>query len=137
MVCLDFPRAPFGTPWPDQLQTLLGSKYYVMNFGHGGSYVRKSDLNIGLLTIGPGSYWDTQSFKYASYSEPDIVIVMLGTNDGHSRFWSEGGWKRTFEADYRSILQHDHNRRHSDGDCFGIDLLKDKESLIIGVRYKQ
>ncbi len=30
-----------------------------------------------------------------------------------------------------------HNRCCSDGDCLGIDLLKDKESLIVGVGYKQ
>mmetsp|Transcript_34126 Transcript_34126/g.94361 ORF Transcript_34126/g.94361 Transcript_34126/m.94361 type:complete len:462 (-) Transcript_34126:146-1531(-) len=64
--------------YPSQLQRLLGPKYTVLNFGESGA----------TLTRGPGmSYWDSPQLKRSIDSKPDIVIIMLGTNDAAKATW--------------------------------------------------
>jgi len=56
--------------YPAQLQVLLGDNYRVENFGIGGcTLIRKGTPNV----------W-TQLVKITD-SNPDIVIICLGTND--------------------------------------------------------
>ncbi len=66
--------------YPKILQGILGSNYVVSNFGNSG----KTMLTNGLCGPPPGgncSYVGTSSYPAALASTPDIVTIMLGTND--------------------------------------------------------
>lgn len=60
--------------YPAQLQQLLGDGYQVSNFGVNGSTMLKN---------GSKPYVNQQSYQDSLVSEPDIVIIMLGTNDAN------------------------------------------------------
>ena len=60
------------TAYPAWLGRILGSGYDVRNFGAAGD----------TLLRGTGwSYWDSAEFRQSKEFAPDIVIIMLGTND--------------------------------------------------------
>ncbi len=87
--------------WPDNLQNMLGDRYEVKNFGKGGSRVRE--------------YWPHDNNQYNDYwykseqyigsteYDADIVIVMMGTNDGY--FNEAGEAKDYFATDYTKMIQ--------------------------------
>jgi len=58
--------------YPAVLNDLLGDDYVVANFGVNGHT---------LLKTGDFPYWEHENFKFSAMIEPDIVIIMLGTND--------------------------------------------------------
>jgi len=58
--------------FPVQLQNLLGSNYKVQNFGHSGRT---------LLKKGDYPYWNSGLYQKALQFKPDVVYIMLGTND--------------------------------------------------------
>lgn len=58
--------------YPAQLQTLLGEDYYVINFGANGHAVQ-------LTADKP--YRNNEKFQLSLDFEPDIVFLMIGTND--------------------------------------------------------
>ncbi len=60
--------------YPAQLQQLLGDGYQVSNFGVNGSTMLKE---------GSKPYVKQQSYQDSLKSEPDLVIIMLGTNDAN------------------------------------------------------
>jgi lysophospholipase L1-like esterase len=64
--------ANFG--YPETLQELLGQNYLVGNFGLGGTTVNLD---------GETPYMYEPIFREAKESQPNIVIIMLGTNDAH------------------------------------------------------
>lgn len=78
--------------YPAQLQSMLGSNYKVMNFGVSGrTLLRKGNL----------PYWKEKAYHEALASTPDIVTIMLGTNDSKAinrPYYSE------FENDYRDLI---------------------------------
>lgn len=90
--------------YPAVLQTLLGSNYTVTNYGNSG----KTMLKKGLCAP-PGvddcAYWDTPTYPAALASTPDIVTIMLGTNDAKNFNWfgvqSKGD---SFKADYLDMI---------------------------------
>jgi len=61
-----------GSGYPSQLQTLLGSTYKVANFGVNGA---------GASDESSKPYMQQPDFPRAENFDPDIVIIMLGTND--------------------------------------------------------
>lgn len=61
--------------YPAQLQQMLGKNYHVTDFGHGGATLLKNTDN---------SYWKTKAYADALASNPNIVIIKLGTNDSKS-----------------------------------------------------
>ncbi|GAB6120371.1 GDSL-type esterase/lipase family protein [Dysgonomonas termitidis] len=62
--------------FPAQLGTLLGNEYKVLNFGLGGrTMLRKGDF----------PYRETEQYKKALASNPDIVFIDLGGNDAKAR----------------------------------------------------
>jgi Lysophospholipase L1 and related esterases len=60
--------------YPAKLQILLGGRYKVENFGVSGSTV---SVNSNI------SYMNQTAFQKALDFEPDIVLIMLGTNDAN------------------------------------------------------
>lgn len=78
--------------WPYQLQSLLGNKYEVENFGVSGTT---------LLHNGNRPYINTPEFKAALKSSPDLVFIKLGTND--SKLINRAHYSN-FEQDYSSLI---------------------------------
>lgn len=76
-----------------KLGGLLGSDYDVQNFGH-SAYC--------MLKIADKSYWDSPMFQAAQDFEPDIVTIMLGTNDAHPDYWPE--YETDYATDYRDMI---------------------------------
>eukprot|EP00928_Gymnodinium_smaydae_P082449 TRINITY_DN65794_c0_g1_i1.p1 TRINITY_DN65794_c0_g1~~TRINITY_DN65794_c0_g1_i1.p1 ORF type:complete len:397 (-),score=87.49 TRINITY_DN65794_c0_g1_i1:82-1188(-) len=85
----------YGVPsefsYPTRLKGHLGPHYDVLNFGVPYSKVSRDD---------PASYWNTPAFEQAIASEPDVVIIMLGTNDATS--YPLGDY---FEPTYRELIE--------------------------------
>jgi acyl-CoA thioesterase-1 len=75
--------------YPAQLGRLLGARYDVRNFGVAGRT---------LLRNGDEPYWTAAAFDEAQAFEPDVVIIMLGTNDTKPQNW------RAFMADYAAMI---------------------------------
>ncbi|MEI6233070.1 MAG: GDSL-type esterase/lipase family protein [Planctomycetota bacterium] len=78
-----------GMSWPDQIAKMLGSSYDVRNFGVGGSYL------LG--------YQSTEAFQNAKRFNPDVVVIMLGTNDVRPLAWKNS--KPGFIRDYLSMIK--------------------------------
>ncbi len=79
--------------YPSQLGRMLGDAYTVRNFGVSGAT---------LLRHGDRPYEKQGAFKAAIAFKPDIVILMLGTNDTKSGNWVPH--KAEFDADYRWLV---------------------------------
>ena len=58
--------------FPGQLQSLLGVDYQVSNYGVGGTT---------MLRKGNHPYWETDAYREALNSQPDVVFIDLGGND--------------------------------------------------------
>jgi acyl-CoA thioesterase I len=78
--------------YPSDLQILLGSSYTVGNFGSSGS-------TVSLSTWKP--YINQPEFQDAKDFNPSIVVIMLGTNDGHT--WAQQ-FSETFGDDYSKLI---------------------------------
>ena len=81
-----------GSGYPQKLQMLLGSNYTVGNFGVSGSTV---SLNSTL------PYMNQTAFKKAEAFDPEIVVIMLGTNDANPEIAHS---EDNFEADYAQLV---------------------------------
>lgn len=79
--------------YPDRLQALLGDGYVVGNFGVSGRT---------LLKKGDFPYWKEKKYQAALAMQPDIVVIMLGTNDTKPHNWKH---EAEFTADYRELVQ--------------------------------
>jgi uncharacterized protein (TIGR03382 family) len=80
--------------YPAQLGVLLGADFQVMNFGVGGTT---------LLRSGDSPYVNTPQYGASGTYAPDIVLIMLGTNDAKAANWSKSA---AFNGDYKSLLAH-------------------------------
>jgi len=83
--------------YPNQLDVLLGDEYYVRNYGVGGRT---------LLKNGDYPYWDETIFQIAQDFQPDIVIILLGTNDSKPQNWA---YKDEFYYDYADMVNEFRN----------------------------
>lgn len=81
--------------YPSYLQEKLGYDYDVRNFGHSGTTLTKN---------GDNSYWNSSRFTASREFNPDIVIIMLGTNDSKPRNWNDRNCKNTYEADLTELV---------------------------------
>ena len=90
----------YGHVWHDEsypvyLQELLGSEVEVKNFGVNGSAVtNRNEPNYTLKYDTLKEYSDSIAFH------PDLVVIMIGTNDGYN--WK--GSAPTFEEEYRKLV---------------------------------
>ncbi|HVX29521.1 MAG TPA: chitobiase/beta-hexosaminidase C-terminal domain-containing protein, partial [Nitrolancea sp.] len=80
---------------PTWLGQDLGSGYEVTNFGVSGTTMLKASSS---------SYWNTSNFTASSDYLPDIVIIMLGTNDSKISNWSASG--PNYPGDYTDMIHH-------------------------------
>jgi len=78
--------------YPAQLQGLLGSNAEVGNFGTSGST---------LLNSGDRPYQKQADFPKALAFQPDVVVIMLGTNDSKPQNWK---FKDQFVSDYEDLI---------------------------------
>tara|TARA_B100002052_G_scaffold250998_1_gene238865 strand:+ start:1375 stop:2037 length:663 start_codon:yes stop_codon:yes gene_type:complete len=83
-----------GKSYPAQLGQLLGDRWEVRNFGNSGST---------LLNKGNKPYQKQKQFSGALAYNPQVVIIMLGTNDTKPNNWK---LKDQFVADYLDLLGH-------------------------------
>ena len=68
----DWGRTQIQNNWPTVLGQTLGDGYEVRNFGQNGITLSKS---------GGTPVWNIERFTQSKEYQPDIVIIMLGTND--------------------------------------------------------
>jgi acyl-CoA thioesterase I len=85
---------PGTQAYPAVLGATLGSAHEVQNFGVSGAT---------LLKNGDLPYWDQGRFTASTNFEPDVVVVMLGTNDSKSQNWSR---EAEFSPDYLELIAH-------------------------------
>ena len=76
--------------YPLQLQGLLGDAFEVINLGICSRKMQKDKSP---------SYWNEVAFSRSQQMDPDILIIMLGTNDAWD--WDQ----ESFTSDYRSLLE--------------------------------
>jgi lysophospholipase L1-like esterase len=79
--------------YPTQLQHLLGDNYIVKNFG-------KS--NKTLMRDGNDPYVNISEYNESKAFNPDIVIIMLGTNDAKPYNFEKIG---AFKGDYEKLIE--------------------------------
>ncbi len=82
-----------GKSYPTQLQSLLGESWVVGNFGVSGRT---------LLKKGDFPYWNEGAYQKALAFTPDVVIIMLGTNDTKPQNWKH---EAEFVADYTELVK--------------------------------
>ena len=79
--------------YPAILQRHPGFHHYIVkNFGVSAYCASKH--------AGRFSYWRHPRYKAAMESNPAIVIIQLGTNDAHRKYWREA----TFIRDYKEMI---------------------------------
>lgn len=78
--------------YPAVVGRLLGGSYAVRNFGYSGAAAGRS-------TNEP--YWETPSLLAAARFRPDLVVLMLGTNDAQHANRSS---LATFADDYAALI---------------------------------
>ena len=83
-----------GKSWPSQIQALLGDDWKVGNFGLSGTT---------LMNSGNKPYQKCGKFKGALEFKPDVVVIMLGTNDTKPNNWRH--FEKDYEDDYKSLIK--------------------------------
>jgi lysophospholipase L1-like esterase len=93
---------PYGTPnWPDLIAPMLGYEYAITNCGASGTTMMRN---------GNLPYWNTQQYTNSLNSSPDIVIIMLGSNDSNPFNWPI---QTNYTPDYESLInQYRHLPSH-------------------------
>ncbi len=80
--------------YPVQLQEMLGDGYAVRDFGvNAHAAQRAADF----------PYWESEAFAENASFAPDIVLIMLGTNDSRGNNWKG---LSAFSRDYRDLIVH-------------------------------
>lgn len=87
------PGAGKGKSYPAQLQELLGDGWKVGNFGVSART---------LLKKGDHPYWKEKAYQNALGFGPEVVIIMLGTNDTKAHNWR---FESEFVADYTELVK--------------------------------
>lgn len=85
---------PNTQSYPAQLAKMLGTGYEVGNFGHSGAtLVESSDY----------PYWNKREFERSKAFAPNVVVIMLGTNDATVARWPK--LKNQFVPDYKRLIR--------------------------------
>jgi hypothetical protein len=84
---------PYGTPnWPDYIAPMLGYEYTITNCGASGTT---------MIQQGNAPYWGTPQYTNGLNSSPDIVIIMLGSNDSKPYNWI---YQTNYVPDYEEMI---------------------------------
>lgn len=78
--------------YPAQLKNRLGLSYDVKNFGVSGAT---------MLKTGDLSYWNQPELDSALAFNPDVIFIMLGSNDSKPWNWDK---KEEYKNDYLSLI---------------------------------
>lgn len=92
--------------YPLQLQEILGEAYEVKNFGVSGRT---------LLKKGDFPYWQEPQFEEVKRFSPDILVIMLGTNDSKPQNWA---YKSEFRKDYLDMISAFRESMPADGKVY-------------------
>lgn len=85
-------KNPENESYPSILNKKLGNAFKVKNFGHSGATALKnSDL----------PYWNVSEFRKLKKYQPDIIILLLGSNDAKNYNWP--GHEK-FRMNYKSLV---------------------------------
>ncbi len=87
--------------YPARLQAALGERFFVRSFGANGRAVQQN---------ADRPYWSSDAFRRSGAFEPDLVLIMLGTNDSRGDNWKGPD---PFTADYRKLVKHYQSLRSS------------------------
>ena len=79
---------PATESYPAQLGVMLGDAYEVGNFSEGGRCV---------LANSGSPYFESEAFAQSLAFQPDVVCIMLGTNDLSSLLTTEGAWEMLYK----------------------------------------
>lgn len=79
--------------YPSKLGKILGESFDVGNFGL---------TRCAALHSAKWPYWETEEYQQSQEFLPDIVVIMLGTNDIKAENWVEG--KPNFVRDYTELI---------------------------------
>lgn len=85
---------PAYDSYPSELWRQLGSGYRVGNFGSNGT---------GVLTAGTKPYSESTSYPKALAFKPQVVVFLLGTNDGRRTLFIPAV-KEQFVRDYKNLI---------------------------------
>jgi len=86
----------YGYPaYPKYLQDILGEDYDVQNFGVGGTRLISSDGN-------GAAYTKCNKYQPGLDFNPDVVIIMLGTNDSSDYTFKR--FEQYYESDYQALI---------------------------------
>lgn len=91
-----------GSTYVTSLQSELGDGFEVRNFGNSGKTLLKDGTDDETKTEKQG-YILTKEYKDSIAFEPDIVTIMLGTNDSKPINWDKLG--EFFEGELRDMVQ--------------------------------
>ena len=86
--------------YPAILQELLGDRYQVLNYGLSGRT---------LLDEGNKPYKQEDFFEETQEAEPDLVLIILGTNDSKPNNWDSAAYEKElgeFVDLYQNIPSH-------------------------------
>lgn len=97
--------------YPKVLQQLVGDSFHVGNFGRNGATVI---ADYELLPNRYAPYLKSPEYAMAMMSEPDVVVLMLGMNDGNPthHFNAENGglmseeYKKQYEETLRQLIRN-------------------------------
>jgi alpha-L-fucosidase 2 len=77
--------------YPTQLDDMLGAGYEVLNLGESGATMLKS---------GNKPYWHQKDFPNVFVFQPDVITILLGTNDSKGFNWNA----KKYESDYQNMI---------------------------------
>jgi acyl-CoA thioesterase I len=87
-------ESPETNAYPAVLGRLLGDGFDVRNFGVSGATLQKK---------GDLPYWGCPEFEDVTRFDPQVVVIMLGSNDSKLQNWHE---KEAFIGDLREFVDH-------------------------------
>jgi acyl-CoA thioesterase I len=80
--------------YPAVLGRKLGGQFIVRNFGVNGATLQRA---------GDNPYWKLPQFEEVAEYRPDLILIMLGTNDTKPQNWKG---REAFENDARAFVEH-------------------------------
>lgn len=81
--------------YPVQLEKILGDGFQVLNAGESGGTMQ---------TDGNKPYWNQKDLYNVLVYQPDVVVIMLGTNDSKTDNWNAVSYERDYQIMIDTLL---------------------------------